>query len=150
MLSSINQSILSTDSSVLEKYRNYHNCDDLNSPITEIEISRSVQSLKVNKSPGLDGLPSEFYKYTLPQILPYLYKLVNAIFETCTFPLEWSHSIITPIHKKGSLHDPGNYRGVSSIDSISKAFVFILNSRFSKWCDKCDVIDEAQAVFPGK
>ena len=43
-LLSINQSILSTDSSFLEKYRNYHTCDDLNLPITEIEVSRSVQS----------------------------------------------------------------------------------------------------------
>ena len=72
---------------------------------------------------------------------------LNEIFEACTFPLEWFHSIITPIHKKGCLHDPGNYRGVSLIDSISKAFVSILNSRFSKWCDKFDVKDEAQAGF---
>ena len=49
--------------------------------------------------------------------------------------------------KKGSLHDPGNYRGVSLIDSISKAFVSTLNSRFSRWCDKCDVTDEAHAGF---
>ena len=38
------------------------------SPITEEEIMRAVEHLKVNKAPGTDGILVEMIKTSLPQI----------------------------------------------------------------------------------
>ena len=124
-----------------------NNCDDLNVQITDDEIIRSVNSLKNQKSPGPDGICAEMYKHTLNDTLPYLNKLFNEIFDSSIVPKEWCYSIITPIHKKGSLSNPNNYRGISLIDCICKIFVTILITRLSNWCDECNIIDEAQAGF---
>ena len=87
------------------------------------------------------------YLHTIHDILPFLHKLFNEIFYFANFPSDWGHSIITPLHKKGSLTDPNNYRGISLIDSICKIFMHVLSSRISNWCDSNFVIDEAQAGF---
>ena len=65
-------------------------------------------------------------------------------------PYDWSSSIITPIHKKGSKLDPNNYCGISLIDSICKIFVNIMNSRLTQWCDDFDILHECQAGFGKK
>ena len=38
--------------------------DILNAPISIDEIKASLRRMKVNKAPGTDGIPSEFYKYS--------------------------------------------------------------------------------------
>ena len=133
------------DSSFLHTIRINPGCDELNNQITQQEIIQSVKTFKSNKSPGPDGICMEMYKNTLNDILPFLHKLFNDIFDTSSFPDDWSRSIITPLHKKGSVSNPDNYRGISLIDSICKIFMHILSSRLSNWCEHYHVIDESQA-----
>lgn len=56
-------------------------------------------------------------------------------------------SIICPIHKKGPLDDPNNFRGISLIDVLNKVFTNILNERIKAWVDANQMIDESQAGF---
>ena len=124
-----------------------HSCDDLNKSITNDEIIRNIRSLKDNKSPGPDGICAELYKYVLHEILPFLNKLFNEIFDSSNIPEEWCKSIITPIHKKGSFEDPNNYRGISLLNCISKVFMSILTKRLTNWCNENCIIDQAQSGF---
>jgi len=103
--------------------------------------------LKSNRSGGPDGICVEMYKFTINDILPFLNPLFNEIFDSDIFTKNWSESIITPLHKKGSINDPNNYRGISLIDSICKIFCHILSNRLTIWCDTFGVIDESQAGF---
>ena len=135
------------DSSFLQTIRINPGCDELNNQITQQEIIQSVKTFKSNKSPGPDGICMEMYKNTLNDILPFLHKLFNDTFDTSSFPDDWSGSIITPLHKKGSVSNPDNYRGISLIDSICKIFMHILSSRLSNCCEHYHVIDESQAGF---
>ena len=49
----------------LEKYNlpklNQEEIENLNRPITNMEIKTSIRNLPTNKSPGLDGFTAEFY-----------------------------------------------------------------------------------------
>ena len=119
----------------------------MNLPITEQEVIQSIKSMKNNRSPGPDGIVIEMYKKTLHLTLPYLHKLFNEVFNSGHFPSEWANSIIYPVHKKGSVNDPNNYRAISLIGTICKIFVSILNTRLSSWYDKNDIIEESQAGF---
>ena len=60
------------------------------------------------------------FKCTLDYILPFLTTVFNVIFSEGIVPESWGDSIIFPIHKKGSLSNPHNFRGVSLINTICK------------------------------
>ena len=86
-------------------------------------------------------------KSTLIEICPVLGVLYNKIFDLSDFPVHWAGSIICPIHKKGPLDIPNNFRGISVIDVLNKVFTSILNERIHTWADTNHMIDEAQAGF---
>jgi len=122
-------------------------CDDLNQPITVNEIQFAIKSLKCQKAPGPDNLIGEFYKHSSTVILPYFLKLFNYIFDNGLFPEDWTVSILHPLHKKGDLNDPDNYRGISLLNICSKLYSFVLNRRISQWVELNNVVGEEQAGF---
>ena len=85
--------------------------ETLDTPSTASEIRNSIMDLKNNKSPGIDGIPSEFFKVATEKLVPYFEILFNEFYENLFFPEDWSTSLITPIHKKGDTNNPNNYRG---------------------------------------
>ena len=121
--------------------------DVLNSEILPSEISSAIKKLSNGKSSGIDGIPSEFYKNTLHDIVPVLHKLFNTVFSTGNFPSIWSQSVICPIFKSGSKKNPANYRGISITTSMYKIFSCIINKRLYEWAEATHKIDEAQAGF---
>ena len=74
------------------------------------EIKTAIRALKDQKAAGPDGLIREFYKNSTVQILPFLVKFFNFIFHHGLFPDEWSLAILHPLHKKGDINVPDNYR----------------------------------------
>ena len=85
----------------------------LDSEITEDEVRKAIRRLKSGKAAGADQVINEFLKSTERVILPFLFKLCNAIFIQGIFPEEWTKSIIVPLHRKGDCANPDNYRGIS-------------------------------------
>ena len=133
-----------------------HSVDVLDSPITEEEIIRAVEDLKSKKLPGTDGIMAEMIKTSLPQILPFIFyflvALFNRIFDTGEYPTAWTGAIIIPVHKGGNKNDPDNYRGwgwggVSLLSILGKVFAHILNKRLSWWQEESNKIDEEQSGF---
>ena len=49
----------------------------LEEELTEHEISQSLQSMKHNKSPGIDGFPSEFYKVFWKKLKIFVLRTLN-------------------------------------------------------------------------
>ena len=92
------------------------NLDDVqeqifNADITDEEIIKAVKSLKMGKSAGLDGVIPEMFFHSLPFILPLITRFFNRLFKTADFPESWGRSIIVPLHKKGTIDSPDNYKG---------------------------------------
>ena len=135
------------DNVILNNAPRMDDSNDLNVPISNLEIRTSIDTLHINKSPGPDGICFEMFRSITDIILPFLKELLNKIVNTGDLPDEWGKSIITPVHKSGHINDPNNYRGMSLIDSICKIYMNILSIRLSKWCNKFNIIDESQAGF---
>ena len=87
--------------------------------------------------------------FIVPQnlLFPYLTIVFNNIFTSGNIPDNWGKSIICSLHKKGSIYDPNNFRGISLINTVCKIFANILVARVDKWTDKFNVIHESQAGF---
>jgi len=106
--------------------------------------------LKTNKSSGPHLPLNEFFIHGKNTLLPYLCTLFNKVFNSGYFPQSWSESFVIPLHKKGSVNDENNYRGINLLSTLGNLFTRILNMRLSDWSEKYSVNVEAQAGFRQK
>jgi hypothetical protein len=120
----------------------------LDSPISSQEVINSINNLKPGKAAGIDGLIPEFWKRVAFSVAALLAHLFTKMLHLGVYPSTWAKSVVIPLYKgKGSLLDPGNYRGISLLCSISKVFTRILNNRLTRWLMEHNQIVEEQAGF---
>ena len=86
-------------------------------------------------------------KYGMPVLLKPLHKLFNFVFDSGSFPKTWNESFISLLHKKGSKHDPGNYRGISLTSNLGKLFNKVIYNRLLEFVNEHNLISESQIGF---
>ena len=120
---------------------------ELNVEITFSEIENALRQLKLGRSGGPDLFINEFLYYGKEALLNTLHTMFNNIFKLGYFPESWSEGLVIPLHKKGSLNDVNNYRGITLLSCIGKLFTRIINNRLYDWAKNYYVFIEAQAGF---
>lgn len=131
----------------LEKNPTFTPLDQL---ITEPEISSAIHTLKNNKSPGLDQITNEMLKCGKNILCKPLHKLFNSVLSSGIYPAAWAKGYITPLHKKGNIRDPNNYRGITISSSVGKLFNTIMNTRLTSFLDDNNFLCEEQIGFRKK
>ncbi|XP_059223056.1 uncharacterized protein LOC131996887 [Stomoxys calcitrans] len=119
----------------------------LDGPITMGELENMLHKVKLNKAPGEDRIPYEFFVYATEQFHLQLLSTYNNIFNESTMDKIFTKSIIYPIHKKGDYDNPSNYRGISFMNCAAKIFMGILNDRIYTWAEENHILVEYQAGF---
>ena len=101
--------------------------------ISRKEIQNTIKNLNTNKSGRIDNLINEYFNNATEILIEPLYIVFNKILDRRSFPKHWATGLIVPIHKKGDLDDPNNYRGITLLSCFAKLFTFILNESFKTW-----------------
>lgn len=105
-------------------------CD---SDITEEEINEAITQLSNGKSPGLDGLSSEFYKVFKDVLIPILKDLFLVIFQNGQLSESMKKGMIKIIYKrKGNKDDLRNYRPLSMLNTDYKILAKIFANRLKR------------------
>ena len=105
----------------------------LNDKILENEIVHAVKSLKNGKAVGLDRVLNEQLKSAAQnsRALLVLAKLFNGCLDLGVYP--WNTTIVSPLHKKGCIYNPDNYRAIAIGSNLGKLFATILLNRLLKF-----------------
>lgn len=121
--------------------------DILNRDVEREEVIAAINSLKNNKSPGIDNLLTEFFKVSKESLAQLLTDCFNKILASGQYPKDWSTAIIVPLHKKGDQNNADNYRGISLCSNFAKIFSMILNKRLQIWLDEGNKLTDFQAGY---
>lgn len=122
-------------------------CDD---NIKDIEIREAIMSLKNNKSPGTDGLTSEFYKTFIEIMFPILNRIYAEMEKEQEIPESIATGLITVLYKnKGGRRKLENYRPLSLLNTDYKILAKVLANRIKRAAPT--VISSTQAYgIPGR
>ena len=138
---------------LLEKLRrtkiSKEEADSLGKLMTLEEVRMWCKKVGMGKSPGPDGIPSEFYKYFLNMAAPLLLGVFNEAIVGGELPSFMKDGIISLLYKKKDRRDIRNYRPVTLLNSDYKIFTKILTSRLKAVITQ--LIDPMQTGFvPGR
>ena len=74
----------------------------------------------MEKKPGTDGIPVEFYKWLTEQTREGVLEILNDIWENEWFLETMEEANVVTLYKKGNVEDPANYRPISLLQTIYK------------------------------
>jgi exonuclease III len=109
------------------------------------EIRKVVMGLKSGKAPGPDGIPAEFFKIGVEELMPTLVELVGRVWAGKMTPRDFQVSSLVPVYKKGPNTDCGNYRGICLLPIVGKIISLIVLGRIGRLLD--EQTSESQAGF---
>ena len=90
--------------------------------VTPKVISKILMNMSPSKATGLDNIPCKLLKIGVEVISESLTTIFNAAISKGTFPTDWKLASVSPIFKSGNKDDPNNYRSISVIQAVAKAF----------------------------
>ncbi len=98
--------------------------------VTSDEVKKKMSQINSKKSVnGLRPDTGKMIKLGAQSLCTHIKLLINMCIDKCVFPSCRKKADVTPIHKKGVIHDKGNYRPESVLPCISKIFESILTDQ---------------------
>ncbi|KAI3376129.1 hypothetical protein L3Q82_016659 [Scortum barcoo] len=122
---------------------------EVDSSITQAEVTEVVRKLLGGKAPGVDEIRPEYLKSLDVVGLSWLTRLCNIAWRLGTVPLEWQTGVVVPLFKKGDRRVCSNYRGDHTSQPPGKVYARVLERRIRPIVDPW--IQEEQCGFrPGR
>jgi len=129
---------------------NNKNCYLEDIVINKSKITRALNSLKMNKAAGIDGVNSSLLKGCVDAIITPLNYIFKNSLETSEIPSDWKKANVSVIFKKGARKDPGNYRPVSLTCQLGKVMEKIIKEELVHYLETNKLVFESQHGFRNK
>ena len=115
---------------------------ELESPITLLELEKSMSNSNMSSAPGTDGISNKFIKRFWNIFKTPLLKYANHCFFTGTLTDSFKGAKIRLIPKKGDISKIKNWRPISLLNCFYKILSRVLTNRLRKYIDKLTPIGQ--------
>lgn len=123
-----------------------HEAEIIEGEITCLELANALKNMKNNKSPGLDGFTTEFFKFFWTDIGIFIHRSINYGYRTGSLSITQKQRIITCIPKPNkSRENLKNWRPISLLNVIYKMASAVISNRIKSVLQK--LIHEDQKGF---
>lgn len=136
-----------SDHTVLDELVSYPPKTELDTPPPLEEVKSMLKELKLRKSPGPDGVPSELLVHGGNHLHTLLHEIISLVWENSTVPTSWKDAVIITLYKnKGDRAQCGNSRGIALLSTAGKLLAKILLKRLVASISE-DILPESQCGF---
>ena len=116
--------------------------------ISEVEVRAAIKELPKGKSPGMDGLPSEFYQHFTHILTPILTKVFNDSIKDQLTDSQRTGAV-SLVAKGGERTELKNWRPIALLCVDYKILAKVMTNRFKKVLNR--IIEPAQVgALPGR
>ena len=118
--------------------------------IRQEEVETAMHKMKKGKATGADEVRLEMLEMTGEVGVKWTGRLLNVCMQEGRIPKEWRMGLIVPIWKrKGDVHDPGKYRGITLLSQVLKLLERVLDARIRRRVEG-DFGEEQQGFRKGR
>lgn len=103
--------------------------ENLDQAVTLDDLTRALHASPHNKTPGIDGLPAEFYTAFWPLLGPVLLNVLHEAITLERLPDSMRQAVLVLLHKKGDPSSCSNYRPLSMLCADTKILAKVLALR---------------------
>jgi len=113
---------------------------------TREEIKLQLKKLPSDKAAGPDGITNRILQAGGECAVDMIYMYMLIIWEVQTYPGAWALTRMQPIYKGGEKdrHCPSSYRGIYLLNTLTKLFDGLIESRLSQFTEKHDTLTSTQ------
>ena len=115
--------------------------------IPESDVAKALNKLNKNKRGGPEQIPAAVYKTLSYTIIPAMTIIINTCIKSSYFPARYKTALVTPKFKKGDVHDPSNYRPISSLPILSKVIESVINVQLTNHLHHSNLLSKRQFGF---
>ena len=109
-----------------------------------------MHKMKKGKATGADEVRLEMLEMTGEMGVKWTGRLLNVCMQEGRIPKEWRMGLIVPIWKrKGDVHDPGKYRGITLLSQVLELLEMVLDARIRRRVEG-DFGEEQQGFRKGR
>ncbi|WAR14525.1 RTJK-like protein, partial [Mya arenaria] len=107
--------------STLQKYLDEKLLQQFNvENITALDVKHIIGKLDISKSTGPDGIGPNMLRNCGDYITSAIASIINNSIESGIFHDKLKEASVVPIHKSGNKYEPGNFRPISILNTLSK------------------------------
>ena len=114
---------------------------------SETEVCKMLKGLSPRKATGLDDLPARFIRDGAKGITYPISYIINLSLKTGVVPDEMKTARVIPSYKKNSKLEPGNYRPVSILSTLSKFLERAVHIHLEIYLKENDLFYKFQSGF---
>ena len=113
--------------------------------ILECGVEWALESIRMNKASGCDGIPVELCQILKDGAVKVLHSTCQQIGKTQQWPQDWKRSVFIPIPKKGTPKESSNYHTIALISHANRVMLKILQARLQQYVNH--ELPDTQACF---